>query len=163
MSFITSNTPELVTYNTEAIEISDVKLSADGREYDLSEGTKLIMPEDFNKNKAVMITGTITTTDTKFAEGEATVNAFLARGTLEPGSKAPVITPYAAEIRKAADGKYSFRVQVPLTDKPDYQYAYRPATEAVNMNPGNHIITLVATGQPYDQNTWNYNVICQAE
>ena len=91
------------------------------------------------------------------------MNAFLDRGTLEQGNKAPVITPYAAEIKKAEDGKYSFSVNVTLTDKPDYQYAYRPATEAENMNPGNHIISIVATGQPYDQNTWNYNVICKAD
>ena len=160
---LASNTPELVTYNTEAIEISDVKLSANGKEYALAEGSKLVMPEDFDKTKPVLITGTITTADSLFAESKATVNAFLDRGTLEQGNKAPVITPYAAEIKKAEDGKYSFSVNVTLTDKPDYQYAYRPATEAENMNPGNHIISIVATGQPYDQNTWNYNVICKAD
>lgn len=105
---LVSNTSELVTYNTEAIEISDVKLYAGGKEYDLAEGSKLIMQDDFDKNNPVLITGTITTDDKNFAEGKASVNAFLDCGTLEPGNKAPVITPYAAEIKKATDGKYFF-------------------------------------------------------
>ncbi|MBQ7560043.1 MAG: glycoside hydrolase family 28 protein [Synergistaceae bacterium] len=157
------DTAKLETYNTEAIEISGVKLSANGKEYDLAEGAKLEMPDDFDKNKEVTITGTITTKDAAFADGKGTVNAFLDRGTLEPGNKAPIITPYAAEIKSEGDGKYSFKVSVKLTDKPDYQYAYRPETEAENMNRGNHILSLVATGQPYDQNTWNYNVKCKAD
>ena len=158
-----SDPAKLETLNTEAIEISGVKLIADGKEYNLAEGAKLEMPDDFDKNKNVTITGTITTKDAAFADGKGTVNAFLDRGTLEPGKKAPIITPYAAEIKSEGEGKYSFKVSVKLTDKPDYQYAYRPETEAENMNRGNHILSLVATGQPYDQNTWNYNVKCKAD
>lgn len=158
-----SDPAKLETLNTEAIEISGVKLIADGKEYNLAEGAKLEMPDDFDKNKNVTITGTITTKDAAFADGKGTVNAFLDRGTLEPGKKAPIITPYAAEVKSEGEGKYSFKVSVKLTDKPDYQYAYRPETEAENMNRGNHILSLVATGQPYDQNTWNYNVKCKAD
>ncbi|MBR2208931.1 MAG: glycoside hydrolase family 28 protein [Synergistaceae bacterium] len=150
---------ELETFNTEAIEIDSVKLAAMGKDFSLAEGIKLDMPEDFDKNKNVVVAGTITTKDAAFNEGKGTVNAYLDRGTLEAGNKAPIITPYDAEIKDEGDGKYSFRVSLPLTDKPDYQYAYRPDTEAENMLPGNHIISIVATGLPYDQNTWNYNVI----
>ena len=156
---LVSDPANLVTYNTDKIEISDVKLS----EYNLSEGSKLEMPDDFDKTKAVLITGIITTKDSVFAEGKGSVNAFLDRGTLEEGNKAPVITPYAAEVKNEGEGKYSFKVSVKLTDKPDYQYAYRPDTEAENMNRGNHILSIVATGQPYNQNTWNYNVKCKAD
>ncbi|MBQ7151792.1 MAG: glycoside hydrolase family 28 protein [Synergistaceae bacterium] len=158
---LVDNPAELVTYNTDPIEISDVKLSVKGKECELKEGAKLEMPADFDKKDAVTVTGVITTADKNFVEGKASVNAFLDRGTLEPGNKAPVITPYAAEVKKISDGKYSFSVSVSLADKPDYQYAYRPDTEAENMKPGNHILSLVATGQPYNQNTWNYNVICK--
>ena len=160
---LVSNPAELVTYNTEKIEISDVKLSANGTEYNLAEGTSIKMPDDFDKSKAVILTGTISTKDEIFAEGKGSVNAFLDRGTLEEGNKAPVITPYAAEVKSEGEGKYSFKVELMLTDKPDYQYAYRPDTEAENMNRGNHIISVVATGQPYDQNTWNYNVKCKSD
>ena len=158
-----SEPDKLITYNTDEIEISNVKLSANGKEYDLSEGAKLELPDDFDKNKAVLITGIITTKDSKFAEKSGTVNAFLDRGILEAGNKAPVITPYAAEIENVSNEKYSFKVSVFLTDKPDYQYAYRPETESENMNKGNHIISIVATGQVYNQNTWNYNVKCKAD
>ncbi|MBR1486640.1 MAG: hypothetical protein IJ597_05235, partial [Synergistaceae bacterium] len=150
---------ELETFNTEPIEIEGVKLSA-GKEFSLAEGIKLEMPADFDKNKNVVVSGTITTKDAAFKDGKGTVKAYLDRGTLEAGNKAPIITPYDAEIKSEGDGKYSFRVSLPLTDKPDYQYAYRPDTEAENMNRANHIISIVATGQPYDQNTWNYNVKC---
>ena len=121
------------------------------------------MPDDFDKNKPVTITGIIKTNDSIFAEGKGSVNAFLDRGTLQEGNKAPVITPYPAEIKKTGDNEYSFSVKVSLADKPDYQYAYRPDTEAENMNPGNHILSITATGQPYNQNTWNYNVKCRAD
>ena len=156
---LVSDPAKLETFNTNTIEISDVKLN----DYDLSEGARLTLPDDFDKSKSVTITGTITTNDANFAEGKGSVNAFLDRGTLEAGSKAPVITPYAAEITKISDGKYSFKVNLFLSDKPDYQYAYRPDTEAENMNPGNHIISIVATGLEYNQNTWNYNVKCKAD
>ncbi|MBQ7562148.1 MAG: glycoside hydrolase family 28 protein [Synergistaceae bacterium] len=158
-----SDPAKLETYNTEKIEISDVKLSADGKEYKLSEGERVNMPDDFDKSKLVTITGIIETKDAIFAEGKGSLNAFLDRGTLEAGNKAPVITPFAAEIKKVEDGKYSFNVKISLADKPDYQYAYRPDTEAENMNRGNHILSLVATGRPYDQNTYNYNVKCKAD
>ena len=157
---LVSNPAELVTYNTDEINIDGVKLFAD-KEYSLAEGVKLDMPGDFDKSKNVTISGTITTKDAAFADGKGTVKAYLDRGRLEEGNKAPVITPYDAEIRADGDGKYTFRVSVPLTDKPDYQYAYRPDTEAENMNRGNHIISIVATGLPYNQNTWNYNVKCK--
>ena len=121
------------------------------------------MPDDFDKSKPVTVTAIITTKDSIFAEGKGSVNAFLDRGTLEPGNKAPVITPFAAEVKKVGEDKYSFSVNISLADKPDYQYAYRPDTEADNMNRGNHILSIVATGQPYDQNTWNYNVRCKAD
>lgn len=129
----------------------------------MSEGSKLIMPEGFDKSKAVTITGTISTDDSAFAEGKASVNAFLDRGTLVQGSKAPVVTPYPADIKKTADGKYSFSVSVTLSDKPDYQYTYRPDTEADNMKRGNHVLSIVAAGLPYNQNTWNYNIICKED
>ena len=158
-----SDPAKLVTYNTEVISISDVKISANGKTYDLHEGTRVNMPDDFDKSKHVTLTGIITTKDSIFAEGKGSVNAFLDRGTLEPGNKAPVITPFAAEVKKAGEDKYSFSVNISLADKPDYQYAYRPDTEADNMNRGNHILSIVATGQPYDQNTWNYNVRCKAD
>ncbi|MBQ7577443.1 MAG: glycoside hydrolase family 28 protein [Synergistaceae bacterium] len=158
-----SDPAKLVTYNTEVINISDVKISANGKTYDLHEGTRVNMPDDFDKSKHVTLTGIITTKDSIFAEGKGSVNAFLDRGTLEPGNKAPVITPFAAEVKKAGEDKYSFSVNISLADKPDYQYAYRPDTEADNMNRGNHILSIVATGQPYDQNTWNYNVRCKAD
>lgn len=158
-----SNPAKLETYNTEKIEISDVKLSANGKEYKLSEGKRVNMPDNFDKSQPVTITGIIKTKDAIFAEGKGSLNAFLDRGTLESGNKAPVITPFAAEIKKVEDGKYSFNVKISLADKPDYQYAYRPDTEAENMNRGNHILSLVATGRPYDQNTYNYNVKCKAD
>ena len=154
---------DLVTYNTEAIEISDVKLTAAGKVYDLAEGARVNMPDDYDKATEAVITGIITTKDGAFAAGEGTVCAYLDRGRLEEGSKAPVITPFKAELKDEGDGKYSFRVSVSLADKPDYQYAYRPDTEAENMDRGNHIISIVASGQPYDQNTWNYNVRCIAD
>ena len=154
---------ELVTYNTEEIAISDVKLTAAGKVYDLAEGAKVTMPDDFDKATEAVITGIITTKDSAFAEGKGDVSAFLDRGRLEEGNKAPVITPLKAEVKAEGDGRYSFRVSVSLADKPDYQYAYRPDTEAENMNRGNHIISVVASGQPYDQNTWNYNVKCKAD
>ena len=160
---LVSDPAKLETYNTDVIEISGVKLSANGKEYDLAEGNKIAMPDNFDKNQDVVITGTITTKDAVFADGKGSVNAFLDRGTLEAGNKAPIITPYAAEVKSEGEGKYSFKVSVKLTDKPDYQYAYRPDTEAENMNRGNHIISLVASGQPYNQNTWNYNVKCKAD
>ena len=160
---LVSDPANLVTYNTEVIAISDVKLSANGKTYDLSEGARVNMPDDFDKSKPVTVTGIITTKDSIFAEGKGSVNAFLDRGTLEDGNKAPVITPFAAEVKKAGENKYSFSVNISLADKPDYQYAYRPDTEADNMNRGNHILSIVATGQPYDQNTWNYNVRCKAD
>ncbi|MBQ6773043.1 MAG: glycoside hydrolase family 28 protein [Synergistaceae bacterium] len=154
-----SDPAKLETYNTDSIIISDVKLDS----YSLTEGERLTMPEDFDKSQPVTITGTITTQDSIFAEGKGSVNAFLDRGTLQEGSKAPVITPYPAEVKKTGDNTYSFSVKIFLNDKPDYQYAYRPDTEAENMNRGNHILSLVATGKPYNQNTWNYNVKCKAE
>ena len=156
---LVSDPAKLETYNTDTIEISDVKLN----DYNLSEGSKLEMPDDFDKTKEVLITGVITTKDSVFADGKGSVNAFLDRGTLQEGNKAPVVTPYAAEVKKLEDGKYSFSVKVSLANKPDYQYAYRPETEAENMNVGNHILSLVATGQHYNQNTWNYSVKCKAE
>ena len=156
---LVSDPAKLETFNTDTIEISDVKLN----DYNLSEGSKLEMPDDFDKTKEVLITGVITTKDKIFADGKGSVNAFLDRGTLQEGNKAPVVTPYAAEVKKLEDGKYSFSVKVSLADKPDYQYAYRPETEAENMNVGNHILSLVASGQPYNQNTWNYGVKCRAE
>ena len=156
---LVSDPSKLETYNTDTIEISDVKLN----DYNLVEGSKLEMPDDFDKTKDVLITGIVTTKDSIFADGKGSVNAFLDRGTLQEGNKAPVITPYPAEVKKLEDGKYSFSVKVSLADKPDYQYAYRPETEAENMNVGNHILSLVASGQPYNQNTWNYNVKCKAE
>ena len=158
-----SDTAKLETYNTEVINISDVKLSANGKDYNLAEGERVSMPDDFDKSQPVTITGIIETKDAIFAEGKGSLNAFLDRGTLEEGNKAPIITPFAAEVKKVEDGKYSFSVKISLADKPDYQYAYRPDTEAENMNRGNHILSLVATGQPYDQNTWNYNVKCKAD
>ncbi len=158
-----SDTAKLETYNTEVINISDVKLSANGKDYNLAEGERVSMPDDFDKSQPVTITGIIETKDAIFAEGKGSLNAFLDRGTLEEGNKAPIITPFAAEVKKVEDGKYSFSVKISLADKPDYQYAYRPDTESENMNRGNHILSLVATGQPYDQNTWNYNVKCKAD
>ncbi len=158
-----SDTAKLETYNTEVINISDVKLSANGKDYNLAEGERVNMPDDFDKSQPVTITGIIETKDAIFAEGKGSLNAFLDRGTLEEGNKAPIITPFAAEVKKVEDGKYSFSVKISLADKPDYQYAYRPDTESENMNRGNHILSLVATGQPYDQNTWNYNVKCKAD
>ena len=154
---------ELVTYNTDEIKISDVKLSAGGKDYDLNEGTKVTLPDDFDKSTEAVLTGTITTKDGVFASGSGTVNAFLDRGRLEEGSKAPVITPFKAEVSPAGEGKYTFKVSVSLADKPDYQYAYRPDTEAENMNRGNHILSVVATGEAFDQNTWNYNVKCKSD
>ena len=154
---------ELVTYNTDAITISDVKLSAGGKDYDLKEGEKVTLPDDFDKSKEAVLTGTITTKDKTFASGNGSVNAFLDRGRLEEGNKAPVITPFKAEVSPAGEGKYAFKVSVSLADKPDYQYAYRPDTEKENMNRGNHILSVVATGEAYDQNTWNYNVKCKAD
>ena len=154
---------DLVTYNTEAIEISDVKLTAAGKVYDLAEGARVTMPEDYDKSKEAVITGIITTKDGAFAAGNGTVCAYLDRGRLEEGSKAPVITPFKAELKDEGEGKYSFRVSVSLADKPDYLYAYRPDTEAENMDRGNHIVSIVASGYPYDQNTWNYNVKCKAD
>ncbi len=156
---LVSDPANLVEYNTDKIEISDVKLD----DYTLTEDAKLVMPAEFDKSKPVTVTGTITTKDAIFAQGKGSVNAFLDRGTLQEGNKAPVITPYPAEVKKTGDNTYSFRVSVTLSDKPDYQYAYRPDTEAENMDRGNHILSLVATGQPYNQNTWNYNVKCKAE
>ena len=158
-----SDTAKLETYNTEVINISDVKLSANGKDYNLAEGERVNMPDDFDKSQPVTITGIIETKDAIFAEGKGSLNAFLDRGTLEEGNKAPIITPFAAEVKKVEDGKYSFSVKISLADKPDYQYAYRPDTESENMNRGNHILSLVATGQPYDQNTYNYNVKCKAD
>ncbi|MCR5085067.1 MAG: glycoside hydrolase family 28 protein [Succinivibrionaceae bacterium] len=152
---------DLVTYNTVEIDLDDVKLTAAGKDYELEEDETLTMPDGFDKQKDVVISGTLETEDSAFAEGKGTVNAFLDRGILEPGSKAPVIKPYPAEVKSLGNGKYSFTVSVPLTDKPDYQYAYRPDTEAENMKPGNHILSLVATGLTHDQNTWNYRVICK--
>ena len=154
---------DLVTYNTEAIEISDVKLTAAGKVYDLAEGVKVIMPEDYDKATEAVITGIITTKDSAFAAGKGIVCAYLDRGRLEEGNKAPVITPFAAEVKDEGEGRYSFRVSVSLADKPDYQYAYRPDTEAENMDRGNHILSIVASGLAYDQNTWNYNVKCKAD
>ena len=154
-----SDPANLVTYNTDSIMISDVKLDS----YSLAEGEKLSMPDNFDKSQPVTITGTIKTQDSIFAENKGSVNAFLDRGTLQEGNKAPVITPYPAEVKKTGDNEYSFSVKVLLSDKPDYQYAYRPDTEAENMNRGNHILSIVATGQPYNQNTWNYNVKCKAD
>ena len=158
-----SDTAKLETYNTEVINISDVKLSANGKDYNLAEGERVNMPDDFDKSQPVTITGIIETRDAIFAECKGSLNAFLDRGTLEEGNKAPIITPFAAEVKKVEDGKYSFSVKISLADKPDYQYAYRPDTESENMNRGNHILSLVATGQPYDQNTYNYNVKCKAD
>ena len=160
---LVDNPAELVTYNTNEINIADVKLFAAGTEYNLDEKAKLTMPDDFNKNNMVTITGTITTKDSAFADNQGKIKLYLDRGTLQEGNKAPVITPYDAEIKAEGEGKYSFRASIPLNDKPDYQYAYRPETEAENMNRGNHILSIVASGMPYDQNTWNYNVKCKAD
>ena len=160
---LVDNPAELVTYNTNEINIADVKLFAEGSEYNLAEGEKLTMPDNFDKTKEAVVMGVITTKDAAFAEGKGTVKLYLDRGTLQEGNKAPVITPYDAEIKAEGEGKYSFRAAIPLTDKPDYQYAYRPETEAENMNRGNHILSIVASGMPYDQNTWNYNVKCKAD
>ncbi|MCR5537372.1 MAG: glycoside hydrolase family 28 protein [Succinivibrio sp.] len=154
---------ELKTFNTTPIAISDVKLSAQGTTYSLEEGRKVTLPDSFNKQQPVEISGVITTEDAGFGLSKGTVNAFLDRGILEAGKKAPVVTPYPAQIKALGNGKYAFTVKVTLTDKPDYQYAYRPDTEKENMNRGNHILSLVATGLPYNQNTWNYNVRCLAD
>ncbi len=154
---------KLETYNTTPITISDVKLLEGGREHNLTEGTKLKMPDDFNKSEFVTLTGIIETADKIFADGKGSVNAFLDRGIVKPDNKAPVVTPFNAEVKKVSDGKYSFSVKLSLVDKPDYKYAYRPDTEAENMNRGNHIISVVATGEAYDQNTFNYNVRCKAD
>ncbi len=154
---------ELITYNTKGIMIEGVKLSASDFSSELKEGGRLTMPDNFDKRGEVLITGVIVTEDEVFAAGKGTVRVYLDRGTLQEGSKAPVITPHEAEVKQEGNGRYTFCAAVHLTDKPDYQYAYRPETEAENMDRGNHIISIVASGQPYDQNTWNYNVKCTAD
>ena len=154
---------DLVTYNTTPITINGVKITAGGKDYALAEGEKLTMPDNYDKSMKATITGKITTEDSAFEAGKGTVKVYLDRGTLQPGNKAPIITPHDATLKAEGDGVYSFTAEISLADKPDYQYAYRPETEAVNMDRGNHIVSVVATGEPYDQNTWNYNVKCKAD
>lgn len=151
-------TDTLTTYNTVPITMENVKLTVDGKDYPLSEDQKLTLPEDTDKANNATVSGTIATADAKFSAGTGTVKIYLDRGIVAPGKKAPTITPYNATVTKGSDGKYTFTVEIPLSDKPDYQYPYRPESEEENMALNNHIISIVATGEVHQQNTWNFNV-----
>lgn len=155
---LNTDTPNLTTYNTTPITLDSAKLTVNKTDYTLAEGAKVDLPADTDKTKTATISGVIETEDAQFADGKGTVKVYLDRGTVEEGDKRPIITPYDATVTDLGDGKYSFTVEVPLADKPDYQYAYRPDSEKENMLPGNHIVSIVATGEVYQQNTWNFSV-----
>lgn len=152
----------LTTYNTVPITMESLKLTVAGVDYPLTEGSKVQLPDNVDKTGMGTVSGVITTADAKFADSQGTVKVYLDRGVVNADNKKPIITPYNATVSKAGEGKYNFTVEIPLTDKPNYQYSYRPETELENMLPGNHIISVVATGEKYDQNTWNYNMVCQS-
>lgn len=158
---LASSVADLTAYNTVPIAMESVKLTVEGKDYPLTEGAGVQLPDGVDKTKMGTVSGVISTADAKFAASQGTVNVYLDRGVPRANNKKPVITPYPATVTKLEDGKYSFTVEIPLYDKPNYEYAYRPETEAKNMLPGNHIISIVATGEKYNQNTWNYNAVCK--
>jgi len=157
-----ATTGELVTYNTVPHTMVNATITVEGEDYSLTEGIRVDLPEDIDKTKKATVSGVIATEDAKFAAGSGTVKVYMDRGILRMGQKAPVITPYTATVTPIGQNMYVFTVDIPLTDKPNYQYPYRPETQAENMLPGNHILSIVATGEGYQQNTWNYNVIADS-